>query len=196
MVEDGHWRQGGTHGLDWQDVKTAGRLAFGVGLSVNGYNDCVACRDNVNNNKHSASAVIRKDPSYTPPGNPEVELVVGASIGPHSVRLYEFLWAHAGTWQIVRWNGAIGDFNFSLPVTGPGPGVPVDGDRMELRYDATNPADVVLTCYKNGVLVGTAHDATAGRILSGNPGMSFFATSGTNADMNRYCFSQWSCTAS
>ena len=191
MVEDGHWRHGRVHGLDWQNVKTAGGLAFGEAVSINDYNDCVACRDNVNNNKHSVVATIHKDASYTPPGNPEVELVVGCSINANSIRLYEFLWAHAGTWQIVRWDGAKGTFNFGLPVTGPGPGTPVEGDRMEFRYDATNAADVVLTCYKNGVLVGTAHDTTAGRILSGNPGLSFYATSGSNADMSRYCFTDW-----
>lgn len=194
MIEDGHWRHGGRDGLQWQDVKTAGGLAHGVALSIGDYNDCVACRDNYNNNKHTIIATVRKDPGYTPPGNPEVELVAGVNISAGSIRLYEFLWAHAGTWQIVRWDGPKGHFNFSLPVTGPGPGVPNDGDVMELRYDATNSAEVVLRGYKNGVLVLTARDSSAGRILSGNPGLSFYATSGTNADMNRYCFKDWACS--
>ena len=121
-------------------------------------------------------------------------MVAGVTISPGNIRLYEFLWAHAGTWQIVRWDGPKGSFNFSLPVSGPGPGVPNDGDVMEFRYDATNSDEVVLTCYKNGALVATARDSTSGRILSGNPGLSFYATSGTNEDMSRYCFSEWSCS--
>ena len=193
MVEDGHWRHGGLHGLDWQNVQTSGGHAFGTSVS-NGYNDCVACRDNINNNKHVARGVVYKDASYSPPGNPEVELVVGVTIGSHTIRLYEWLIAWNGNMQIVRWDGPIGHFNFSLPVSGPGPGPLVDGDRVELRYDATRTTDVVLTCYKNGVLVATAHDTTAGRILSGNPGLSFYALSGTNEGMRRYCFAEWSCS--
>jgi hypothetical protein len=193
MIEDGHWRQGKRDGRDWLDVKTGGGLAYGSAVST-GYNDCVACRDNYNNDRHTAIATIRKDPAYVPPGNPEVELIVGCNISSGSIRLYEFLWAHAGTWQIVRWNGAIGDFNFGLPAIGSGPGVPKDGDIMELRYDATNPAEVVLRCYKNGQLVATARDSTPGRITSGNPGLSFYALSGTNADMSRYCFTSWACS--
>ncbi len=193
LVEDGGWWQAGTiAGPNWQNVRVQGGRAFGVGPSAN-YDDCTACRADFGGDKHRARAVIHRAAGYTAPSTHEVELVVAVNLGPNSVRLYEWLWSIHGGLQIVRWNGLPSDFTLDLPVSGPGVGVPRDGDVMELRYDASSGNQVVLNCYANDVLVATAIDDTPGRILSGHPGLSFFARSGSGLNMASYCFSEWSC---
>lgn len=194
MFEDGHWLQGRQHAQQWQDVHVRNGVAVGAGISTNAYDDCVACRDNFNNNKHTAIGTVFRDAGYAPSGNHEIEIIVGANIGPRSVRLYEFLWAVSGNFQVVRWNGSMGSFKFDLPTTGAVAGVPQNGDVIEVRYDATNANEVVLTCLINGRVVANVRDSTPERILSGNPGISFFGRSG--ADMTRFGFARWQCFAS
>jgi hypothetical protein len=193
MLEDGGWIQAGdVAGPSWQNVRTAGGLCFGLGPAVN-YEDCTACRADFNNAGHVARGRVHVAPGYQPPSTHEVELVVGVDIAPSSVRLYEWLWSFGGGLQVVRWNGPAADFTLDLPVRGPGVGAAVEGDVMELRYDASDPSQVVLTCLVNDVVVASAVDTTAGRILSGNPGLSFFAREGAGLDMASYCFTEWSC---
>ena len=195
MVEDGRWIQAGSvAGPNWQNVHTSAGLCYGAGPALN-YEDCTACRNNFNNASHRTRATIHKQAGYTPPSTHEVELVVAVNISANRVQLYEWLWSHGGIMQVVRWGGAPGDFKFDLPATVSGGGAPNHGDVMEFRYDATNSAVVVLTCYVNGNLVVTVTDNTPQRILSGNPGLSFFARAGGGLDMSSYCFSDWSCSS-
>ena len=194
IVEDGHWRLGEREGIDWQDVVIADGLAFGAGASPDAYDDCVGVRADPPTSRHTVRATIHRDAGFDPAYNQELEVIVGGTIEPHSIHLYEVLWSVAGNFQIVRWDGALGVFDVSLPLTGGGAGTPVDGDVLEVSYDASNAADVVITVRKNGVELAQAHDTSDLRLTSGNPGLSFFSRATDASEMSRYCFSDWSYT--
>lgn len=194
IVEDGGWRLGEREGIDWQDVFMAGGLAFGAGPSPDSYDDCVAVRADPPSARHTVRATIHVDAGFSPSYNQELEVIVGGTIEPHSIHLYEVLWSVAGNFQVVRWDGALGVFDTSLPLSGPGPGVPADGDVLEVSYDASDASDVHIVVRKNGVQVAEVHDTTSLRITNGTPGLSFFSRAPDASEMSRYCFSDWSYT--
>src|SRR5262249_20926689 len=96
------------------------------------------------------------DPNYAQ----EIEIRLRTSISPHSCTGYEVL---AGS-QIVRWNGAVGDFTV-LNDQGPH-GALNDGDVFEARIVGNE-----ITVYINGVLVNRAVDGT---FTNGSPGIGLF----------------------
>lgn len=105
----------------------------------------------------------------------EVEIRLNSTIGSHSNTGYEFNFS-GGYAQIVRWNGALGNFDILANPTGSGPGVH-EGDIVL----ATN-VNGVLTSYINGVAVRTATDTT---YRGGSPGIGAFCrgTFGNDSDM-------------
>lgn len=188
------WRLGEREGIDWQDVVARGGLAFGAGPSPDAYDDCVAVRADAPTSSHTVRATIHIAPGFSPAYNQELEVIVGGTIEAHSVRLYEVLWSVAGNFQVARWDGPLGAYDVSLPLVGTGAGVPVDGDVLEVSYDASNPDDVVIVVRKNGTQVAEVHDTTSNRLTSGTPGLSFFSRSTDATEMDRFCFTDWSYT--
>jgi hypothetical protein len=194
-VSEGRWINGGTTGLDWQNTRTTPGLAFGVGVSA-GYDDCIACVSGVgvNTTSHFAQGTCHRVGGYVPPDSHESELLVGWSISAHVAKGYEISWGIGLLPQPVRWNGAYGDFTvlgaagWTDTPSGSYGSALVDGDVVKVAY-AVIGGNVTLTLYRNGAQILTVQDTSAGKILSGQPGLGSFARAG--ATMSSYCWSSF-----
>lgn len=166
LSENGAWRQDGT---DWTNVDTAGGTAFGTqplgaARGPDGeYNDSYAHLTGFPPDQE-ATAVIHRgqvDPSCTH----EVELLLRWSDSAHSASGYECNLAYDGSYMhVIRWNGALGDFDFLTMSSVPG-GI-ADGD----TFRATVVGNVI-TVYVNDIERATVVDSA---ITSGNPGIGFW----------------------
>ena len=182
ISEGGAW----THlGLDWAHVDTEGGIALGTQTGTGGYDDSYAhlsgfCAD------QTASAVIHRNATMDPSCTHEVEIHLRWSDAAHDAHGYEFNLAYDGSYaQIVRWNGALGSFDYlgSGSVSG---GVK-EGDVIE-----ASAVGSALTLKVNGVTVATATDGTW---PTGNPGMGFWrgGPCGTRGD---YGFTSYTASSS
>lgn len=191
ISENGHWRNGGTDGLDWHDVSTTPGLAIGH-QSGTSYTDGTALLTGTWAPDQTVEAVVhtqnQNDACYQ-----EVELRLRSALTAHSCTGYEVSYKASKTASayliIVRWNGALGDFTYLAQYDGPQYGVS-EGDVVKATIVGNT-----ITAFINGTAVGTATDAT---FATGNPGMGFNletgdpACVGTNGD---YGFTQFSAQA-
>ena len=168
--------------MDWTSVTKVNGLAHGTQTGSGGYNDSYAYLSGFPANQ-SATAVIYRNTS-TNSTNKEVELLLRWSDSTHSATGYECNIQHNGQYaQIVRWNGAYG--NFTEIGRASNPPNPKTGDVMKATIVGN-----VITVYINGVQIMQATDST---YSSGNPGMGFYIDAGaSNADFG---FSSFSATA-
>lgn len=170
LSENGVW----THtGADWTKVQKANGIAFGTQTGSGGYDDSYAVLSGFGPNQR-ASARVHISPSLDPSCTHEVEILLRWSDSLHQAKGYEvnLLW-DGGYAQIVRWNGALGDFT----VLGGGsyPGLK-DGDLFEASIDGD-----LIKVLVNGQPVAETRDAT---FATGNPGIGFFRRDcGTTADV-------------
>jgi hypothetical protein len=172
ISENGRWINGKADALDWTDVRTAPGLAFGLQSGSNQgraqYDDSMAFLTGEWGPSQSASATVRSlqqdDVVYE-----EVELLLRGAMAPHCVSAYEinFRCSKAATAyaEIVRWNGALGEFTYLTRGVGSEYGVG-DGDQVK----ATIAGDVI-TAYINGREILRVADRAYG---AGNPGMGFY----------------------
>jgi hypothetical protein len=109
----------------------------------------------------------------------EVELRLRSTISAHSITGYEINFRCSKTGnaysQIVRWNGALGNFTDLSAKDGAQYGV-TDKDVVKATIVGS-----VITVYLNGVQINQATDTT---YTAGNPGMGFYSSgvSGINAN--------------
>jgi hypothetical protein len=105
----------------------------------------------------------------------EVELLLRWTDAAHSAAGYECLWDQGGGIQIVRWNGAIGNFTVLSP-TSYGSWPPIaDGDTLKAAMVGN-----LITMYRNGV---KRADLVDNSYSTGNPGIGFFRRNcGNNSD--------------
>jgi len=109
----------------------------------------------------------------------EVELRLRSTISAHSITGYEINFRCSKTGnaysQIVRWNGALGNFIYLSAKDGAQYGV-TDKDVVKATIVGS-----VITVYLNGVQINQATDTT---YTAGNPGMGFYLSgvSGINAN--------------
>jgi hypothetical protein len=130
---------------------------------------------------------MRQVVGYTPPSTQEVECLVGFTIAAHSAKGYEMDIGFGLNVQPVRWNGALNDFDTTVFTTLSGATFSlVDGDVLKTVYDSTSGSPVI-TMFLNGAQQWQVTDTTIGKILSGSPGMGFFARPGAGLDMTKYC---------
>lgn len=114
LSQGGAWRN---TSQPWTKVQTYNGLAFGTNGARDSYDDSYAYLSGFGADQH-AQAVVYVDPYLT--GDPhEVEILLRCADSAQSMRCYECLFNHRGNVQIVRWNGAFGDFTV-LPGTGLG----------------------------------------------------------------------------
>lgn len=156
-------------GLDWTTVNTEGGVAFGTqALGVarsgpTGYDDSYAYLDGFSPDQ-SASAVVSLghiDATCTH----EVEVLLRWDDSAHLARGYECNVAFDGSYaQIVRWNGAVGDYTYLG--SGSVPGGMHDGDTVSAHVVGAH-----ITLSVNGTVRATADDAT---FADGNPGIGFW----------------------
>ena len=151
-------------GLDWTLVDTANGNAFGSQTGNGGFDDSYAHLSGFPANQ-MASAVIHLVPAMIDAAcTHEVEIHMRWSDSAHSAQGYECNLAWDGAYsQIVRWNGALGDFTYLDAGTVP---AVHDGDTIS----ASAIGDVI-TLYVNGTQIAQANDAT---FPTGNPGMGFW----------------------
>jgi hypothetical protein len=166
ISEGGNWVNGGTPGIDWTNVSTASGLAIGHQVGVS-YSDATALLTGAWAPDQTAMAVVystnQNDACYQ-----EVELRLRSSVSSHSCKGYEINFKASKTsnayLQIVRWNGALGDFSYIVSRSGAQYGVKT-GDTVKASIVGN-----VITAYINGVQMLQATDTV---YKSGNPGIGF-----------------------
>ena len=190
ISEGGNWVNGGTLGIDWTNVSTASGLAIGHQVGVS-YSDGTALLTGAWAPDQTAMAVVystnQDDACYQ-----EVELRLRSSLSPHSCKGYEINFKASKTskayLQIVRWNGALGDFSYVDSR---------DGAQYGVKTGDTVKASIVghvITAYINGVQMLQATDTVYN---SGNPGIGFNlenSPSGCSGTNGKYGFTYFKAT--
>lgn len=172
LFEGGAWQN---NGLDWTHVRKANGIAYGTQTGLVGYDDSYAYLTLTATgwppNVALSGVVHLPQPNLV--GTHEVELLVRWADSPHVARGYEVMLNSGGEVQIIRWNGAIGDFT-PIGTTGVYPGLK-DGD----LFSATVVGPVIRG-YVNGAKIAEAVDST---YSGGHPGIGFFKrVLGANSD--------------
>ncbi len=182
ISEQGKWIDGGTVGLDWSNVQTTPGLAFGTESGWGGYDDATAVLAGNWNSDQMAQGTV-----YTVNQNSsiyeEIELRLRTTITAHSIAGYEINFRCTSDdsqyVQIVRWNGAFGDFTYITSATGPGLH---NGDVIKATVVGST-----ITVYINGTQVLQGTDST---YTTGSPGVGFYLQGGgNNADYGFTSFS-------
>lgn len=172
-----NWITGLTTGLDWTDPETTPGKCFGTQSSGSSFfDDSIACRPSGFLPDIEVTYTVALDGTLNS-GTHETEGLLRFSITPHDARGYECNYSY-GTGaipngpsyiQIVRWNGALGSFDF-----------------INQRFDAPGPANgTVVKCtivgnlisvFINGILELTADITSIGGTVwsTGSPGMGFW----------------------
>jgi hypothetical protein len=178
ISEGGAWSN---NGLDWTNVRTTPGLAFGTNVAPATYDDSIAHLSGFAPDQ-IAQGTIYKSPIAPRSSTHEVELLLRWATSPHSARGYECNLNFQGSAQIVRWNGAKGDFT----VIG------------EARMRTPRTGDVfkatilgnVIRLYYNDVLFTSVIDMNH---ASGNPGIGFFKAN--EAVANYFGFTRFTATS-
>jgi hypothetical protein len=187
LSEHGAWHHDGT---DWTSVDTAGGNAFGTQplgaeRGPDGvYNDSYAYLSGFPPDQE-AEAVIHRgqvDASCTH----EVELLLRWADTSDSARGYECNLAYDGSYMhVIRWNGALGDFEFLTASSVP-EGI-ADGD----TFRATAVGDR-LTLYVNDVERASVTDSV---FTEGNPGIGFWRGLGGCGTFGDFGFASFSASS-
>lgn len=190
IFENGNWINGEVVGLDWTNVSTTTGRAFGPATgSRRDYDDAVALLTGTWGPDQTVEATV-----YTVNQNDsiseEVELRLRSTLSPNRCTGYEVLFSARSSTsayiQIVRWNGAIGNFTVLTPVSYSLPMGINTGDVVK----ATIVGDMI-TAYVNGVQKYQAIDST---YSDGSPGMGFYL-SGAFGVSGDYGFTRFSASS-
>jgi hypothetical protein len=199
ISEGGMWLNGRKDGIDWIDVISQNGECFGAVSRMGAperraeqgnleasdeeapaegdYDDPTAVLTGAwGPNQHGKATVFIRNP--TEEYFQEVQFRLRHTLIPHSCTGYEVFWrcfkGEASYAEIVRWDGAIGNWKSLQRRTGPEVGI-VDGDEVEATIIGN-----VLKGYINGVEVISAVDGTH---ATGAPGVGFnFGVGNTNVD--------------
>jgi len=185
LSENGAWRH---FGQDWTIVESAGGLAYGTQKGVGLYDDSYAYLTGFSADQ-SASAIVHLDPAISSSTSHEVEILLRWADSAHMARGYECTFSYDGGYvQIVRWNGARGDFTYLAGGTAPGggnvPGGIHNGDTVGARIVGRR-----ITAYVNGLEVAAADDATW---ATGDPGIGFWRGSASSLSPGDFAFTSYS----
>jgi hypothetical protein len=189
ISEGQRWaQQGRVTGLDWTNVRSGGGLAYGTQTGADGYDDSIALLSGFGADYRVSAVIHFVGARSAATGTHEVELILRGSYTAHVQHLYECNLGYAGAsgWyaQIMRMNGAIGDFTEVGSSVAQVPDVK-DGDVFTAEIIGN-----VINSYLNGVKLQTATDATH---ASGLPGMGFFWRGTENID--DFAFTSFTATA-
>lgn len=163
ISEGGVWVNGLSAGLDWQNLQTTGGVAAATHkmLTSPPYDDCIAhissSAVSFPENQYAQGTVFRSS-GYT--AGHEIELLVRFSITANVARGYELYWSTNGGLVLVRWNGALNDFN---PLASSSPGLATTGDVLRLEVLGS-----LLTAKINGATQFTFTDTSWS---TGQPGI-------------------------
>lgn len=165
LSENGKW----THlSSPWAKLKTVSgpNRVIGTQVGGQGFNDSYGLLSGFRANV-TAQGTVYKDPSINgdTTGNHEVELLVRMLDTATTIRGYECNLSFDGLYsQIVRWNGALGDFTV-LSNSG-GNAVPVTGDIFKVVVTGNS-----ISSFLNGTLLTSFSDST---YTDGNPGIGMW----------------------
>jgi hypothetical protein len=181
VSENGRWTNGERSGIDWTNVKTGHGIAFGTQTGTDmakySYKDSYAVLSGFPANQSAEGVVQIINPVKS--CNQEVELLLRWTSSAHLATGYECLTrclnsAESYT-EIVRWNGALGDFTYLAKMHSHDAGLN-DGDTIRATIIGNQ-----ISMFVNGKLRLRTTDASYN---SGNPGIGFFlrGCSGSNSD--------------
>jgi hypothetical protein len=186
ISQGGIWKNGQADGLDWTNVRTTTNFAFGTESGGGGFDDSTALLNNVSwgpDQTAQGTVVVTRASSDSGTAE-EVELRLRSTLTAHSSTGYEVLCSVNSTVryiQIVRWNGAFGDFTLLKD----GTSGCSNGDVLKATAIGSTIAG-----YINGVLVISITDST---YTTGTPGMGFYLNKGdAGAFASDYGFSDFS----
>ena len=176
ISENGIWINGGTTGLDWSNVQTTVGRAFGTQSGKDAcpilcFNDSTAILAGPWNPDQSVQAtVFLTNPLTGGACCQEVQLRLRTKISSNTITGYEINWKATSDGsqycQIVKWNGALGDFTYvTLDAGSMCPGLS-NGDVIGASITGNR-----ITVTQAGVTIATASDDT---FTSGSPGIGFF----------------------
>jgi hypothetical protein len=174
ISEGGRWHH---NGLDWTVIETFGGNAIGtqaLGVFRSGasaYNDSYAYLTGFPADQQ-ASAVIHLDPSINGGCTHEAEILLRWSDAAHTARGYECNLAFNGGYaEVVRWNGALGDYTYVSPQGSGGPGAVHDGD----VFSAQIVGNIITTSLNGRQLQHLDVTSIGGAVWTdGNPGIGMF----------------------
>lgn len=209
ISEQNVWTNGHADGLDWTDNRTTTNKAFGtqtgnntgtgVGVTPSRYDDSISVLKGTFGADQYAKATVFNG---VPGGDygTEVELLLRFAITAHNARGYEIEFSvnpnnstgRGGYFDIVRWNGQVGDFT---PLLHLDQGQTAAGSSVASRALVTG--DVVeawiigstITVHLNGAFFASVTDSTW---TTGNPGFGHYLNNGSqSADVTSYGFSDY-----
>jgi len=189
ISEGGKWMH---LGQDWTFVGTSGGNAYGLqALSPrsgpNEFNDSYAYLTGFSPDQ-SVSVTLHLISAIDRTTSHEVEILLRWADAAHNARGYECNLSYNGAYaEIVRWNGALGDYTYVTAQGSGGPGSVRDGDVFTAQIVGNT-----ITTSLNGKRLATATDAT---FTTGNPGMGFFRGSNGAGSLGDYGFSSFTATA-
>ena len=167
------WIQGQATGGSWKNVNCTPGFAYGTQTGSGGYDDSTAVLSGswASDQTAQATVVVRQGTSNIA----EVELRLRTSISSGRITGYEFNFSVSSAQvycQIVRWNGAFGNFNL-----------------LDSRAVSVHSGDVVkatavgnaLTIYVNGAARFSVNDST---FTNGSPGIGFYQQSSGNINQS------------
>jgi hypothetical protein len=171
ISEGGMWVNGKTHGVDWADCATTGGYAYGLQSGQTGFDDSTALLAGTWGPNQSASAIVHLASRGPYEAWEEVEIRLRSTISGRYNSGYEVIFSTKdypyGYVQIVRWNGALGSFNYiTLTYSIPERFVIHDGDEVKGEMIGNK-----INAYINGVLVASGSDDA---FTSGSPGIGFY----------------------
>jgi hypothetical protein len=188
ISEGGRWINGQAAGVDWANVRTVSGRAYGTESGSTGYDDSTAVLAGTWSPDQAAQGTVYTVNQLSGNTlNEEIELRLRTTITSHRITGYEINCRarHDGSQyvEIVRWNGALGDFAYVSRIDG-GPGL-FNGDVVKATMVGT-----LITVYINGNQVLTGNDST---FATGSPGMGFFIRGSTNLnnDIGFTSFTAW-----
>ena len=199
ISEGGQWINGGvTGGVNlWGNVRTNGGLAFGANEPTQ-YGDPTAIMAGTWGPTQTVTGVVKVN-SVPSSCCHEVEVRLRSSISANRITGYEVLCpVHASPGygiQIVRWNGANGQFVY---INTGNAHQCVNGDQLMATATGSNPTTIKVYINGNLMLTGVDHgtetgpSGAAGPWTDGSPGIGFY----DNADNNWSSFGLSSFTAS
>jgi len=171
IAENGNWTNGLASGLDWQNCASTPNFAYGTQDGSGGYDDSTCI---VNGSWSPVQTAMGTVHVTNQTAFQEVEVRLHTTVTPHSISGYEINLSVGDNRyaQIVRWNGPLNDFTYLNGIT---TGAIHDGDVLKATIDASG----LITVYINGEEIMTAVDST---FPTGNPGMGFYNSGGTNTN--------------
>ncbi len=171
LSEGGVWSH---NSQDWAKIEKSGGIAFGTETGNGGYDDSYALLSGFLPDQ-TVTAVVNLNPQVDKSCTHEMEILLHFADSAHTARGYECNISFDGGYaQIVRWNGAIGDFT----VLG-------GGNYPNLKTGDVFKASIVgnvITEYVNDQQIAQVTDSV---FKDGNPGLGMFRRAcGSNSDVS------------